>query len=67
MKEYAVYKGDELLAVGTVKEIAKELNVQVSSVYFWSSKVNKRRNQTRTANRKVAYLINFEDEEGDAT
>lgn len=29
---YALYKGDELLAVGTYKEIAKQLNVEVCTI-----------------------------------
>lgn len=63
MKEYAVYKGDEMLAIGNVNEIAEQLNVKVSSVYFWATAVNKRRNQTRTANRKVAYVLEDDNEE----
>ena len=32
MKEYALYKGDELLAMGTKREIAEKLGVSVRSV-----------------------------------
>ncbi|CDG57942.1 hypothetical protein [Streptococcus thermophilus] len=32
VKEYALYKGDELLAMGTKREIAKQLGISVRSV-----------------------------------
>ena len=60
-REYAVYKGDELLAIGTAREIAKQLNVKEATVYFWSRPVNIRRNETRTANRKVAFALKEDD------
>lgn len=37
MKEYALYKGDTLLAVGTVKEIAYMLKIKVDTVYFYGT------------------------------
>ena len=35
-KEYALYKGDKLLAMGTKKEIAKQLGVKQSTIGFYS-------------------------------
>ena len=32
VKEYALYKGEELLAMGTKREIAEELGVSVNTV-----------------------------------
>lgn len=32
MKEFALYKGDELLAMGTKREIAEKLGISVRSV-----------------------------------
>lgn len=37
-KDYALYRGDDLLMVGTVEEIARYLGIQPKSVYFLSSK-----------------------------
>ena len=34
MKEYALYKGEECLAIGTIKEIAKKMNVKERTIYF---------------------------------
>ena len=35
-KEYALYKGDKLLAIGTKKEIAKQLGVKPSTIGYYS-------------------------------
>ena len=35
MKEYALYKGDELLEFGTLDFIAKKLNIQKHSLYYY--------------------------------
>ena len=45
-KEYAVYKGDKFLFLGTIKECAKFFNVKVRTVYFWASPANKKRVDT---------------------
>ena len=35
--EYAVYKGDELLGIGTAKELAEKLKVKVETIKFYST------------------------------
>lgn len=35
MKEYAMYRGEDLLCIGTIREIAEELNVKVETVRFY--------------------------------
>lgn len=47
LPEYAVYKGDELLEIGTRRELAKKFNVSIETVQFWSSPANKRRLASR--------------------
>ena len=42
-KEYALYSGDKLLSMGTLEEIAKEMNVKPDTVYFYKSQAYKRR------------------------
>lgn len=37
-KEYAVYKNDEIMCIGTIKEIAKELKIKEKSVMFYGTK-----------------------------
>ncbi|MCK3935693.1 hypothetical protein HCC45_05025 [Streptococcus suis] len=36
-KEYALYKGDKLLAIGTAKELAERFGVKVSTIHFYKS------------------------------
>jgi predicted DNA-binding protein YlxM (UPF0122 family) len=38
---YALYKGDDLIMMGTADEIAKELNVTIESVYRKAWRTNK--------------------------
>lgn len=42
-QEYAVYKGDEFLFIGNVKEIAKKFEVKESTARFWTTLANRRR------------------------
>lgn len=41
--EYAVYKGDELLALGTDEQCSKLLDISPQSVRFMASEAHKRR------------------------
>ncbi len=34
-KEYALYKGEELIGMGTVKELAKKLGVKPSTISYY--------------------------------
>lgn len=43
VKEYALYKGDELLAMGTKREIAEQLGVSPSTVGYYGTPVYARR------------------------
>ena len=43
MKEYALYKGEECLAIGTIKEIAKKMNVKERTIYFYTMPTYKKR------------------------
>ena len=42
-KEYALYKGEELLAMGTKREIAEQLGVSTSTVGYYGTPVYARR------------------------
>lgn len=53
--EFALYKGEELLAIGTTEEIAKQLNNSVSTIVYYRSKAYKRRIEKR--NTKNARLL----------
>ncbi|NFA60077.1 hypothetical protein EXM63_02455 [Clostridium botulinum] len=42
-KEYALYKGEELLFIGTIKEIAEKFNVQQSTIKYYFTNAYKRK------------------------
>lgn len=62
MKEYALYKGDEILAIGTVNEIAKELNIKKETVFYYRTPTHKKR--SKSDNCRI--LVPLDDEEGEA-
>ena len=43
MKEYAMYKGEECLAIGTIKEIAEKLKVKKETISFYKTPTYKKR------------------------
>lgn len=51
MAEYALYKGDELLGIGTAKELAKMHGVKEKTIYFYTSPVYKKRCAARPQNK----------------
>lgn len=34
-KEYALYKGEELLGMGTIRELAERFNVKITTLYYY--------------------------------
>ena len=62
MKEYALYKGDELLSIGTIQEIAKEQNIKEKTVKFYKTRAYEKRIQSRK-NKNSKILIEIEREE----
>lgn len=57
--EYAVYQGDELLALGTADECAKLLNISPDSVRFMSYKAHRQRveNSKHPENARIAIRV----------
>ncbi|APH04930.1 hypothetical protein [Bacillus weihaiensis] len=62
MKEYAVYKGEDLLAIGTAKECAETLNVAAETIYYYTTSAYKRKLEKRKNpdNCRVAILMDNE-------
>lgn len=54
--EYALYKGDDLLAIGTLDELAEFRGVSRNTIYWYSMPANKRQDR---GNKVVA--IKLED------
>lgn len=53
VKEYALYKGDELLAMGTKREIAEQLGVPASTIGYYGTPVYARRTSDSKGRRLV--------------
>lgn len=47
---YALYKGDEFLCMGTIKEIAEKMGVSERTIRFYSSPVYQRRGRGEKGN-----------------
>ena len=52
-KEYALYKGDKLLAIGTKKEIANQLGVKISTIDFYAHKSYAKRTSEEKGRRLI--------------
>lgn len=52
-KEYALYKGDKLLAIGTAMELAERFGVKVSTIHFYKSPAYIKRTSETKARRLV--------------
>lgn len=64
-KIYALYKGDELIADGTMHEIADKTGKTFNSIYFMSSPGYQQRVEKRRAKRGITNsleLIEIEEE-----
>ena len=55
-KIYAMYKGEECLAIGNVYQLAKELNVQLSTIRFYLTPTYKKRKKN-SKNRRVLVRV----------
>jgi len=52
---YAMYKGDELLAMGTIKEIATEMGITVETVRYMTSPAHRKR--CKGHNHREVFLV----------
>ena len=65
MAEYALYKGDEFLCIGTAKEIAKNQNVSTQTVMFYATDAYKRKLAKRKSTTNARILIKLDDDENE--
>ena len=56
MKVYAMYKGEECLGIGTLEELAKELNVKYRTIAFYLTPTYKKRIKKGKNRRELVYL-----------
>ena len=57
-KEYALYKGDELLGIGTAEELARMRNVRVNTILYMRTPTYRKRH----ASWNSLALVPLEDE-----
>lgn len=53
MKEYALYKGDKFLDIGTIKDLAERFNVLPSTMRYYMSDAYKRRSKNDYNNKRI--------------
>lgn len=64
--EYALYKGDNFLDIGTIKELSKRYNISVKTLRWYSTPCykNKIKNKKNIKSYVVVRIEDEEDEEG---
>lgn len=63
LKEYAIFKGEDMLAMGTYKEICEKLNISYQTFRFYGTDTYKKRTKEENARRLVCLNDNTEDGE----
>lgn len=65
VKEYALYKGEELLAIGTIPHIARVMGVQRNTMTYYRTQVykNKLAKRINSTNARILILLDDEEEE----
>lgn len=56
MKEYALYKGEECLAIGTIKEIADKMKVKKRTIIFYRTPTYQKRVKASKNRRELITL-----------
>ena len=52
-KEYALYKGDDLLDIDNLEYVSKKLNIKLKSLLFYQSPAYRKRTSERKGRRLV--------------
>ena len=53
MKEYALYKGDELLGIGTLKYLSGKFKIKIKTLLFYQTPTQKKRTSENKGRRLV--------------
>ena len=62
--EYALYKGEDILSMGTIEEIAEELQVQKQTISYYGTQAYQNRLKRRKAlNGNVRILVSLAEDE----
>lgn len=61
--QYIMYKNEDIIALGTVPEIAKTLNLSEKTIWFYASPANLRRSKpSKKGNRRQLFLIKDDED-----
>ena len=61
--EYALYKGENLLSIGTMEEIAREVGTSVENVKYYNTNAYKRKLAKRKRGCNHRILVELENDE----
>jgi hypothetical protein len=61
-QEFAVYKGETFITLGTAKECAAQLGIKPSSFKWYTTPTGKRRIENRKNRDKCLYIDRLEDD-----
>lgn len=59
--EYAIYKGDKFIDLGTKEYLAKKLGVKEETIYFYSTPTYKKRSKNNKDNDRMVVIKIEED------
>lgn len=62
-RDYALYKGEAILAVGTITEIAEQLGVPEKRVAFYLTKSYQKRLEGRKRTKSARYMVDITEED----
>ena len=57
MKQYALYKGDTLLAIGNISQIANKMGVKYRTIAFYKTPVYLKRRETGKNYRELVEIL----------
>lgn len=63
--EYAVYKGDQLLCIGTAEQCAEDLGVRPDTIRFYTTPAYQERINKRRRSKNARTAIRVDDEGGE--
>ena len=63
LKEYAIFKGENMIAMGNYKEICEKLNISYQTFRYYGTNTYKKRTKEENARRLVCLNDNTEDGE----
>ena len=61
-KEYALYKGEELLSIGTIEGIASDIGTSVQNVKYYNTNAYKRKLAKRKRGVNHRVLVEIEED-----